>query len=74
MQEVGRFLEYKQGRSEIKNIVEIIKSNYPGWRKNKYYKSQSMLFKINCNIFYSNNMIVIMLFQKLKKCIKRGKK
>jgi hypothetical protein len=69
----GRFLEYKEGKKEVKKVVKIIKTKYPKWRKNKYYKQQSKMFKLNCNIFYTNNLLIIMPFQKLKNIIKRGK-
>ena len=69
----GRFLEYKEGKEQVGKISEIIKSQYPNWRRNKYYKKQRLLFKVTCNVFYSNNLFIILLFQKLKKYIKRGK-
>lgn len=69
----GRFLEYKEGKQEVKKIANIIKLKYPNWRKNKYYKKQSKLFKLNCNIFYSNYLFIIIPFQKLKSSIKRRK-
>ncbi|MBO5479014.1 MAG: glycosyltransferase [Clostridia bacterium] len=68
----GRFLEYKEGKKEIGKIVQIIKEKYPNWRKNPYYKKQGMLFKINCNIFYLNNLFIIFVFEKLKNGIKKG--
>lgn len=69
----GRFLEYKEGKQEVKKIANIMKLKYPNWRKNKYYKKQSKIFKLNCNIFYSNCLFIILPFQKLKSCIKRRK-
>jgi hypothetical protein len=70
---IGRFIEYKEGKDEVKKIVAIIKEKYPNWRKNQYYKKQSTIFKLNCNIFYTNNLFIILLFQKLKNIVKRGK-
>lgn len=67
----GRFLEYKQGIKQIPKILQIIKTKYPNWKNNQYYKKQSKMFKLNCNIFYTNNKAIIILFQKLKKCIKK---
>lgn len=69
----GRFLEYKKGRKEIFKIVQIMKEQYPNWKNNKYYKKQDKIFKLNCRIFYTNQLWIIILFQKLKNCIKRGK-
>lgn len=69
----GRFLEYKEGRKEISKIIQIIKAKYPKWRKNRYYKMQDIIFKLNCNVFYTNCLWIIVLFQKLKNVMKRGK-
>ncbi|MCI8482173.1 MAG: hypothetical protein HFJ27_03710 [Clostridia bacterium] len=69
----GRFLEYTEGRHEIKKITQIMKQRYPNWRKNTYYQKQGFLFKLNCNVFYSHQLWLILLFQKLKACIKKGK-
>ena len=66
----GRFLEYKEGKTEVKKINKIIKEKFPSWRKNIYYKKQGKLFKLNCNIFYSNNLLLISILQKLKSIVK----
>lgn len=66
----GRFLEYKQGIEQIPKIVEIIKTKYPNWKNNQYYKKQSKIFKLNCNVFYTNNKVIIKLFQRIKKYVK----
>ena len=67
----GRFLEYEEGKPKLKKIKEIIKSKYPRWYKNKYYKKQSVLFKITCDIFYSNNPVLINLYLLARKKIKK---
>ncbi len=69
----GRFLEYKEGMNQVHKIVSIMKQQYPNWRKNPYYKKQNWLFKLNCNIFYSNQKWLIYLFQALKQRIKHSK-
>ena len=69
----GRFLEYKEGRKEISKIVYIIKNKYPNWKKNKYYQKQDKLFKLNCNIFYSNKLFIIVPFRTLINHIKKHK-
>ena len=66
----GRFLEYKGGINKLKNIKKIIKETYPEWRKNKYYKKQNLIFKISCNIFYSNNLIIINIYKMARKIMK----
>lgn len=68
----GRFLEYKEGIYQVEKVVEIMKKRYPNWSKNQYYKKQSKVFKLNCKIFYSNKLWLILLFQKFKNILKKG--
>lgn len=70
---IGRFLEYKEGREEVSKIVNIIKTRYPNWRKNKYYQRQDKLFKLNCSIFYSNCLFIIVPFRAIISKIKKHK-
>ena len=65
----GRFLKYKEGKKQLKKIREIIKNNYPNWKKNKYYKIQSLQIKVTVNIFYYN--ICVNGYSLLRKIIKR---
>lgn len=58
----GRFLQYPEGKQKLKKIKEIMQSKYSNWRKNKYYKKQSFIFKATCNIFYSQNFIMLKLY------------
>lgn len=67
----GRFLEYKEGKKEVRKIVSIVKRKFPNWRKNKYYKKQDGVFKLNCNIFYSNCLFVIVPFRTIINYMKR---
>lgn len=73
MQLHGRFLCYKEGKTKIKEIVKIIKQKYPNWNKNKYYKKQSKIYKLTCRIFYSNNMLLINLYNAIRIGIKGNK-
>ncbi len=47
-----RFLNYSEGIDNIYKISQIMKEKFPNWRKNKYYKMQSLKYKIVCNIIY----------------------
>ena len=58
----GRFLQYPEGKKNLNRIIDIIKNNYPNWKNNKYYKKQSLKFKITCNIFFKNNTLLINLY------------
>lgn len=33
-----RFFDYKEGRVNIKKVHDIMKSNFPNWKKNIYLK------------------------------------
>ena len=68
----GRFLYFEEGKSKIKEIIKIIKEKYPYWKQNKYYKKQSITFKITCDIFYSNNQLLINLYNKTRKILKES--
>lgn len=58
----GRFLEYKEGKPKLKEIKNIIKIDYPNWKRNLYYKKQNLVFKTTCNIFYYQNPIILNLY------------
>lgn len=73
MQLHGRFLYYKEGKTKIKEIVRIIKQKYPNWSKNKYYKKQGKIYKATCKIFYSNNMLIINVYNLIRRVIKGNK-
>ena len=68
----GRFLEYEEGKDQIRKIVQIMKNKYPNWKKNRFYENQDRMFKLNCKIFYSNKLWLILLFQKIKDVVKKG--
>lgn len=65
----GRFLEYMEGKKKLIEIRKIMKENYPNWRKNRYYKRQSIQIKITCNIFYYN--IFVGLYNYIRRKIKK---
>lgn len=69
----GRFLEYPEGKEKVKVIVKIIKSNYPNWKKNKYYKNQNLQFKLTCNIFYSRIFALINFYNFIRNNLKNRK-
>ncbi len=72
MQLLGRFLYYEEGKEKIKEIVKIIKQKYPHWNTNKYYKQRNIIYKITCKIFYTNNMFVINIYNKIRRKIKEN--
>ncbi len=64
-----RFLEYPEGRSEISNIRNIIKTTFPKWHKNKYFKSMRISYKIACALIYLKLVPVFKLLLKIKKSV-----
>lgn len=54
-----RFLDYKEGKSSIIKICEIMKEQFPNWKKNKYYKSQNWKYKLFCNLIYKNKVQLV---------------
>ena len=49
---VLRYLEYQEGKKDIKKIANIIKTNFPNWEKNIYYKQLGIKYKIVCKLAY----------------------
>ena len=50
-----------------------MKKKYPNYKKNKYYKEKSKIFKITCNIFMINNKFLINIYNKFRKKVKKGR-
>lgn len=61
-----RFLNF-DSFSNIDKIVNIIKKGFPNWRKNKYYKLQSIKYKIVCNLIYLKKYKLLKLILSRKK-------
>jgi len=59
-----RFFRYEEGIKNIKKTREIIKKEFPNFRKNKYYKQESFKYKIVCNLFYYNQIKLLTLILK----------
>lgn len=66
----GRFLNYENFEMNLSKIVKTIKSKYPNWKQNKYYKQRNLIYKITCNIFYGENKCIIKLYNKFRNYVK----
>ena len=53
---VLRYLEYTEGDGDIIKIADIMKAEFPKWRKNKYYKRMGWKYKVMCNLAYGKNI------------------
>ena len=61
-----RFLKFDNYQDNINKIIVQMQDKFPKWNKNKYYKKQSIKFKIVCNLIYHNQIKL------LKKLLKEG--
>lgn len=62
----GRFIQYPEGNESLKKIKNIMKISFPKWKKNKYYKTQNLVFKTTCNMFYIQNPLILKLYNKIR--------
>lgn len=62
-----KLINFKEGKKQILKAVNIIKVNFPNWRKNKYYKKKSLKFKAVCNLVYLKQFKIVKLLKKIRK-------
>ena len=67
MQECGRFLKYPNTNNMILKIINTMNNKFPNWQENKYFKGQSKIYKLICNIFMRNKPFEIYLYKLLRK-------
>ena len=65
----GRFLKYKNTDEMILKIINTINSKFPNWENNKYFKNQSTLYRLTCNVFMKNNKLEISLYKLFRRII-----
>ena len=58
-----RFLEFKK-YDQIKKINQIMKNKFPKWRQNKYYRKQTLKYRIMCNLLLKEKFKLISLLKK----------
>ena len=61
-----RFFDYKEGRSNIKKVRDVMKASFPKWSKNIYLKQESWKYKVMCKLFYGNHLFLISLIRRKK--------
>lgn len=59
-----KFIDYKEGISNIRKVSKTIKEKFPNWRRNKYYKKHDIKYKIMVNLFYFNQIKLINLLRR----------
>ncbi|MBQ3527075.1 MAG: glycosyltransferase family 2 protein [Clostridia bacterium] len=61
---VYRYLDYEEGREDIKKIAGIMKDSFPKWRRNVYYRKKGLKLKIVCNLAYYKQIKLLKLLLK----------
>ena len=61
-----RFVSYKGSKNYLKKINFIMKSKFPNWKKNTYYKKSSKKLKLICNISINNMYFLLKIMKKMK--------
>lgn len=61
---VLRYLDYSEGSKNIEKISNIMKENFPKWRKNKYYKMRNIKYKIVCTLAYYKRIKLLKILLK----------
>lgn len=59
-----RYLDYEEGRADIIKIADIMKSRFPKWRKNVFFKNHGIKLKIVCNLAYYKQIKLLKLLLK----------
>ena len=59
-----RVFRYKEGQEGIKKAIKIIRDNYRNFRKNKYFKMESLKYKIVCCLIYFKKINILKLVLK----------
>ena len=61
-----RYLQYPEGKNDIEKISNIMKTNFPNWNKNIYYKKQSIKYKIVCELAYYKKINLLKKILKIR--------
>jgi len=59
-----RFFQFDNYTDNIKKVNKMLLDNFPNWQKNKYYKKQSLKYKIVCSLFYKEQYKILKLLLK----------
>lgn len=54
-----RFLEFENTDEYIEKNAQILLEKYPNWNKNKYYKKQTLKYKIMCKLVTLNKIKIL---------------
>ena len=60
-----RFLEYKNINEYLNQINDTMKTRFPNWRKNVYYKKSSKKLKLICFLAYNKLYFILRIIKKI---------
>ncbi len=61
-----RFLNYSDSKIYLQKINNEIKTKFPNWKNNKYYKKSSSKLKLICNLAYYKQYFLLKILTKLR--------
>ena len=61
-----RFLQFEEGRADVKKVSQTIKNQFPFWRSNKYLKKCSFRYRIFCELAYFNQFDLLRFLFRIK--------
>lgn len=61
---VYRFIDFPEGREDVKRIAKIMKTQFPNWRKNRFYKRCGLKVKVFCELAYMKQIKLLKLLLK----------
>lgn len=59
-----RYIGFGNCQEQLDKIVSVMRTNYPKWRKNKYYKQENLKKRVMYNLLYKQNYKLIALLRK----------
>ena len=60
-----RFLDYKEGESELIKIINIIKEKFPNWSSNEYFKKSNIKIKLICYLAYYKRIGLLKIIKRV---------
>lgn len=62
-----RFIQYKDTKVYLKQIVQTMQEEFPNWRKNKYLKQSNIKFRLVCSLAAMGRYNLLKLLNAIKK-------
>ena len=62
-----RFIQYKDTKVYLKQIVQTMQEEFPNWRKNKYLKQSNIKFRLVCSLAAMGRYNLLKMLNAIKK-------